>query len=100
MIEDTIIDGVSIKIPEIKERMGMFLFTNRRRGGSFNNMIKNSPRKNYSMKSEAEKQYANLAIIDTFLNGLEIAAEENLRENIYDVKQKSFEIRGFLLKLM
>ena len=52
-------------------------------------------------KQEAEKVYDSLMMIDAFLDGLEIATcPENLKENVYKIKQKSFEIRGFLLHLM
>ncbi|MCJ7768758.1 hypothetical protein MUP79_10255 [Candidatus Bathyarchaeota archaeon] len=51
-------------------------------------------------KAEAEKMYDNLMLIDAFLNGLEIACDENRKELVYEIKQKSFEIRGFLLRMM
>lgn len=48
---------------------------------------------------EAEKMYDCLMKIDAFLNGLEIACDENLKENVYEIKKESFTIRGFLLRL-
>ena len=51
--------------------------------------------------SEVTKLYDDLIIIETFLDGMEVAAENsNLRENVYKVKQHAFSIRGFLLRLM
>lgn len=49
---------------------------------------------------EANEMYNKLMCIDSFLNGLEIACDRNLKENVYDIKKNSFEIRGFLLKFM
>lgn len=57
--------------------------------------------KKIDLKTQADKMYDNLMVIDTFLDGLEIAcSSDSLKENVYKVKQKSFEIRGFLLRLM
>lgn len=56
--------------------------------------------KKEDIKERAERAWDSLMYIDAFLNGLEIASDERFKENVYDIKKKSFEIRGFLLKFI
>lgn len=51
-------------------------------------------------KKDANKVYESLMKIDAFLNGLEIACGDNLREKVYEIKKESYTIRHFILKFI
>ena len=52
-------------------------------------------------KKEANEMYDRLIKIDAFLNGLEIGCgSDSLKESVYEIKQESFAVRGFLLKFI